>query len=126
MEACIRWWVRHCLKSQARKTSPQPVRGPIPLLPLRNRPAIFSSLDSFQPLGVTASGKSLILLFIDCFSRGSNMYAVTITECIAEGKAVSLLTYTSVHLYVGLLRLSFLAEDGSGFVTNLAHAVYTL
>ena len=33
MKVCTKWWVRRCLKCQARKTSRQTVRWPVPLLP---------------------------------------------------------------------------------------------
>ena len=85
MNICARWWLRHCLKCQARKTSRLTVRWPIISMPLPERPGIAVSVDYFGPVPVTPRGNTYILLFIDRFSRQANMYAVTAAEFTAEG-----------------------------------------
>ena len=87
IEACTKWWVRRCLKYQARKTSRQTVRWPVLPLPLPNSPGVAVSVDYFGPLPTTARGNSCILLFTDRFSRRADMFAVTIAEFTAEGIA---------------------------------------
>ena len=87
MEACTKWWVRRCLKCQARKTSHQTVNWPILPIPLPNSTDISVSVDYFGPLPITARGNSYILLFMDCFSRRADMFAVTTSEFTTEGTA---------------------------------------
>ena len=87
MEVCTKWWVRRCLKCQARKTSRQTVRWPTLTIPLPNGPGISVSVDYFGPLPITARGNSYILLFTDRFSRRADMFAVTAAEYTAEGTA---------------------------------------
>ena len=62
MNICTWWWVRHCLKCQARKTLRLTVSWPIILMPLPEGPGIAISVDSFGPLPVTPRGKFYILL----------------------------------------------------------------
>ena len=73
MEVCTKWWVRRCLKCQARKTSRQTVRWPVLPTPLPNSPGVAVSVDYFGPLPITARGNSYILLFTDRFSRRADM-----------------------------------------------------
>ena len=73
MEACTKWWVRRCLKCQARKTSRQTVRWPVLPIPLPNSPGVAVSVDYFGPLPITARGNSYILLFTDRFSRRADI-----------------------------------------------------
>ena len=87
MEVCTKWWVRRCLKCQARKTSRQTIRWPTLSVPLPNSPGISISVDYFGPLPTTARGNSYILLFTDRFSRRADMFAVTAAEFTAEGTA---------------------------------------
>ena len=75
MEACTKWWVRRCLKCQARKTSRQTVRWPIFPTPLPNSPGVAVSVDYFEPLPITARGNSHIILFADRFSRRADVFA---------------------------------------------------
>ena len=60
MEAFTKWWVRRCLKCQARKTSRQTVRWPVLPIPLPNSPGVAVSVDYFGPLPITARGNSYI------------------------------------------------------------------
>ena len=53
MNICTRWWLRHCLKCQARKTSRLTVRWPVISMPLPEGPGIAVSVDYFGPLPVT-------------------------------------------------------------------------
>ena len=50
MDVSARWWIRRCLKCQARKTSRQTIRWPTLSLPLPNSPGITVSVDYFGPL----------------------------------------------------------------------------
>ena len=87
MEACTNWWVRRCLKCQARKTSCQTIRWPVLPIPLPNSPGVAVSVDYFGSLPMTARGNSYILLFTDRFSGRADMFAVTTAEFTAEGTA---------------------------------------
>ena len=86
MDISTRWWLRRCLKCQARKTP----RQNYPLaysLPLPNDPGILVSVDYFGPLPITLRSKAYILLFTDRFSRRADMYATTEAEFTASGTA---------------------------------------
>ena len=87
MNVCTRWWLRHCLKCQARKTSRLTVRWPIISMPLPEGPGIAVSVDYFGALPVMPRGKTYILLFTDRFRSRADTFAVTTTEFTAEGKA---------------------------------------
>ncbi|CAB1110991.1 unnamed protein product [Ectocarpus sp. CCAP 1310/34] len=87
MSVCTKWWVRHCLRCQARKSSRQTPRWPTMSLPLPSGPGVSVSVDHFGPLPLTPRGNTYILLFTDRFSRHADMYAVTAEEFIAEGTA---------------------------------------
>ncbi|CAB1100851.1 unnamed protein product [Ectocarpus sp. CCAP 1310/34] len=87
MSVCTKWWIRHCLRCQARKTSRQTARLPILSLPLTSGPGVSVSVDYFGPLPTTPRGHTYILLFTDRFSRRADMYAVTAAEFNAEGTA---------------------------------------
>ena len=69
MNVCTLWWLRHCLKCQARKTPRLTVRWPIISMPLPDGPGIAISVDYFGPLPVTPRGNTRILLITDRFSR---------------------------------------------------------
>ena len=87
MDISTRWWLRRCLKCQARKTSRQTIRWPILSIPLSNGPGIVVSVDYFGPLPITPRGNVYILLFNDHFSRRADMYATTEAEFTASGTA---------------------------------------
>ena len=87
MSVNTRWWLRHCLQGQARKSSRQTARWPILSLPLPSGPGIAISVDYFGPLPVTSKGNCDILLFTDLFSPRADMYAVSAAEFTAEGTA---------------------------------------
>ena len=97
MDICTRWWVRHCLKCQARKTSRHTARWPVISLPLPNGPGETVSVDYFGPLPLTPRGNTYILLFTDRFSRRADMYAVTAAEFTAEGTADILTTLLALR-----------------------------
>ena len=88
MNVCTRWWLRHCLKSQARKTPRTTVRWPSISMPLPKGPGVAVSVDYFGPLPVTPRGNTYTLLFTDRFSRRADMFPVTAAEVTAEGTAV--------------------------------------
>ena len=123
MEACTKWWVRHCLKCQARKTSRQTVRWSTLPVPLPNSPGISVNVDYVGPLPNTARGNSYILLFTDRFSRRSDIFAVTAAEFTAEG-TVNIL----VNRYIPLWRCpsTLLSDNGPQFCAQLATTVYQL
>ena len=123
MEACTKWWVRRCLKCQARKTSRQTIRWPTLSIPLSNSPGISVSVDYFGPLPITARGNSYILLFTDRFSRRANMFAVTAAEFTAEGTANIL-----VNRFIPLWGCpsTLLSDNGLRFCAQLAAVVYKL
>ena len=125
MEACTKWWVRRCLKCQARKTSGQTVRWPVLPIPLPNSPGVAVSVDYYTliPLPITARGNSYILLFTDRFSRRVDMFAVTTAEFTAEGTANTL-----VNRFIPLWGCpsTLLSDNGPQFCARLATAVYKL
>ena len=123
MEACTKWWVRRCLKCQARKPSRQSIRWPTLSILLPNRPGISVSVDYFGPLPITARGNSYILLFKDCYSRRADMFAVTAAEFTFEGTA-NILANRFTPLWGCPLPL--LSDNGLQFCAQLATAVYTL
>ena len=123
MEACTKWWVRHCLKSQARKTSRQTVRWPFLPIPLPNSPGVAVSVDYFGPLPITARGNSYILHFTDRFSRRADMFAATTAEFTAQGTA-----NIPVNRFIPLWGCpsTLLSDNGPQFCARLATAVYKL
>ena len=123
IEVCTKWWVRRCLKCQARKTSRQTVRWPVLPIPLPNSPGVAVSVDYFGPLPITARGNSYILLFTDRFSRRADIFAVTTAEFTAEGTANIL-----VNRFIPLWGCpsTLLSDNGPQFCARLATAVYKL
>ena len=63
MGICTRWWLRHFLKCQARKTPRLAVRWPVISTPLPPRPGIAGSVGYFGPLPVTPRDNTIV-----CFS----------------------------------------------------------
>ena len=88
------WWLRNCLKFEARKTSRQTVRWLTTTMPLPEGPGIAVSIDYFGPLPVTPRGVTYILLLTDRFSRRADMSAVTAAEFAAEAR----LTLSSIGI----------------------------
>ena len=123
MEACTKWWVRRCLKRQARKTSRQTVRWPVLPIPLPNSPGVAVSVDYFGPLPITARGNSYTLLFTDRFSRRADMFAVTTAEFTAESTANIL-----VNRFIPLWGCpsTLLSDNRPQLCARLATAVYKL
>ena len=123
MEVCPKWWVRRCLKCQARKTSRQTIRWLTPSAPLPNSPGISFSVDYFGPQPTTARGNAYVLLLTDRFSRQTDMFAVTAAEFTAEGTANIL-----VNRFIPLWGCSstLLSDNGLQFCAQFATAVYKL
>ena len=123
MEVCTKWWVRRCLKCQARETSRQTIRWPTLSIPLPNGPGISVSVDYFGPRPITAEGNSYILLFTDRFSRRADMFPVTAAEFTAEETANIL-----VNRFIPLWGCpsTLLSDNGLQFCAQLATAVYKL
>ena len=121
MNACTRWWLRYCLKCQARKTPRLTVRWPIIFVPVQEGPGIAISVDYFGPLPVTPRGNTCILLITDRFSRRADMFAVTAPEFTAEGTANIL-----VNQYIPLWGCprTILLHNGLQFCSKLSQAVY--
>ena len=87
MNICTRWWLRHCLKCQARKPSQLTVRWSINSISLPEGSGIAVSDDYFGPLPVMPRGSTCILLFTVRFSRRAEMFAVAAAEFTDEGAA---------------------------------------
>ena len=121
MDISVRWWVRHCFKCQARKTSRLTVRWPVISLPLPNGPGQAVSVDYFGPLPVTPRGNSYILLFTDRFSRRADMYAVTAAEFTAEGTAD---IFINKYITLWGCPATLLSDNGLQFCSKLSQAVY--
>ena len=119
MEACTKWWVRRCLKCQARKTSRQTVRWPILPISLPNSPGIAVSANYFGSLPITARGNLYILLFTDRFSRRADMFAVTTAENTAN---------ILVNRFILLWECpsTLMSDNGPKFCARLVTAVYKL
>ena len=94
MNVCTRWWLRHCLKCQAREPPRLTVRWPIIIIsmPLPEGPGVAVSVEYFGPLPVTPRGNTYMLLFTDRFSRRADMFPVTAEEFTTEGIANILAT----------------------------------
>ena len=123
MNVCTRWWLRHCLKCQARNTPRLTVRWPIITMPLPESLGIAVSVDCFCPLPVTPRGNTYILLFTDRFNRRVDMFAVTAAEFTAEGTANIL-----VNEYIPLWERprTILSDSGLQFCSKLLQAVYQM
>ena len=123
MSICIRWWLRHCLKCQARNTSRLTIRWPVISKSLPEGPGTTVSVDYVGPLPVTPRGNTCILLFTDCFSRRVDIYAVTAAEFTAEGTAIILIN-RCIPLR-GCPR-GILWDNGLQVCSKLSQAVYKL
>ena len=123
LEACVHWWIRRCMKCQARKTSRHTVRWPIISLPLPNGPGEVVSVDFFEPLPTTAQGNQHIPLFTDRFSRRASMHATTAAEFTAAGVA-----HVLVDKYIPTWGCpqKLLSDNGLQFCSELSHEVYRL
>ena len=123
MNVCTRWWLRHCLKCQARKTPRLTVRWPIITMPLPEGPGIAVSVAYCGPLPVTPRGNTHILLFTDRFSRRADNFPVTAAEFTAEGTANIM-----VNQYIPLWGCprTILSDNGLQFCPKLSQAVHQL
>ena len=121
MDISARWWIRRCLKCQARKTSRQTIRWPTLSMPLPNSPGITVSVDYFGPLPLTPRGNLYILLFTDRFSRRADMYAVTAANFTAAGTADIL-----IDQYITLwgCPVTLISDNGQQFCSKLSRAIY--
>ena len=123
MSRCTRWWLRHCLKCQARKTPRLTTRWPVISIPLPPGPGIAVNMGYFGPLSVTPRGNTYIFLFTDRFSRHADMFAVTTAEFTAEGTANILINR---YIPFGVCPRSILSGNGLQFCSKLSHIVYEL
>ena len=91
-------------------------------MPLQEGSGVAVSVDYFVPLSVTSRGNTYILLF-DRFRRRAEMYAVTATECTADGTANIL-----INRYFPLWACphSMLSDNGFLVCPKLSHAVCKL
>jgi len=121
MDVSARWWIRRCLKCQARKTSRQTIRWPTLSLPLPNSPGITVSVDYFGPLPLTPRGNAYILLFTDRFSRRADMFAVSAAQFTAAGTAD---VFIDKYITLWGCPVSLLSDNGLHFTSKLARAVY--
>ena len=120
---CTRWWLRHCLKCQVRKTPRLTVRWPIISMPLPEGPGVAISVDYFGPLPVTPRGNTCILRIIDRFSRRADMFGVTAAELTADATA-NILATQCIPLW-GCPR-TILSDNDLQFFSKLSQAVYQL
>ena len=60
MNISTRWWLRHCLQRQPRKSFGRTARWPVLSLPLPSGPGSATSVDYFAPLLVLPKGNSYI------------------------------------------------------------------
>lgn len=120
MSICTRWWLRHGLKRQARKTSRLTARWPILSIPLPSGPGVAISVDYFDPLPTTPRGNACILSFTDRFSWRAGMFTVTDADFIAEGTADIL-----VNKYMPLwgYPTSILSDNGLHFCSKFYVAI---
>ena len=123
INVCTRWWLRHCLKCQARKAPRLTVRRPIISISLPEGPGIAISFDYFGPLPVTPQGNNYILLITDRFSRRTDMFAFTAAKFTAEGTANILV---SQHIPLWGCPRTILSDNGLQFCSKLSQAVYRL
>ena len=121
IDVSARWWIRRCLKCQARKTSRQTIRWPTLSLPLPNSPGITVSVDYFGPLPLTPRGNAYILLFTDRFSRRADMFAVSAAQFTAAGTAD---VFIDKYITLWGCPVSLLSDNGLHFTSKLARAVY--
>ena len=121
MDISARWWLRRCLKCQARKTSRRIIRWPSLALPIPNGSGVLVSVDYFGPLPVTPRGNAYILLFTDHFSRRADMYAITEAEFTATGTADIL-----INRYIPLwgCPVTLLSDNGLQFCSKFSRALY--
>ena len=124
MHVCTRWWLRHCLECQARKTPRLTARWPIISMPIPEGPEVAVSVDYFGPLPVTPRGNTYILLFTDRFSRRVDMFPVTAAEFIPEDTA-NILVNQYIPLW-GWCPRTILSDNGLQFFSKLSQAVYQL
>lgn len=118
MESCTRWWVRRCLKSQARKNSCQTFRWPT-ICP--GRICKCWTTVVFGPLPTSACRTSNFLFCCGSFSPVSQQYGATATYFTAE------CTTDLINRYVLAWRcpLTLFSDDGSQFCARLSAAVYS-
>ena len=115
MDISTRWWLRRCLKCQARKISRQTIRWPTFSLPLPNGPCILVSVDYLGPPPLTPRGNAYILLYTDRFSRRADMYTTAEAQFTAPGTADIL-----VDRYIPLwgCTVTLLYDNGLRFCAN--------
>ena len=68
MRICNLWWLRRCLRCQARKTYRLTVRWPVISIPLPPASSTAVSMDFFGTLSDTLRGNTYILLSPTVFS----------------------------------------------------------
>ena len=121
MNVSTGWWLRHCLKCQARKTPRLTVRWPIISMLLPEGPGVATSVNYFGPLPVAPRGNTYILLITDRFSRRADMFHVTAAMFTADGNVL-------VNKYISLGRCPrpILSGNGLQFCSKLPQAEYQL
>ena len=123
MEQCTKWWVRRCLKCQARKTPRQTVRWPTLSLPLPNGPGEVVSCDYFGPLPLTPRGNLHMLAYSDRFSRHIALYPVSAANFTAAGTAN---IFVNHYIPSWGCPARLLSDNGSQFSSDLSQAIYKL
>ena len=123
MNVCTRWWLRHCLRSQERRTPRLTVRWPIITMPPPEGPGVAECVDYFGPLPATPGGNIYILPLTDRFSRWADMFPCTAAEFTAEGTA-NVLMNQYIPLW-GCPR-TILSDNRLQFCSKLSQAIYQL
>ena len=121
MNVCARWWLRHSLKCQARKTPLVTVRWPINSMLLQEGPGVAISVDYFGPRPVMPRGNTYISLITDRFSRRADVFTVTANAFMAEGTA-NILVNKFISVW-GCPR-TILSDNGLQFCYKLSQAEY--
>ena len=123
MSVCTRWWLRHCMKRQARKTPRLAVRWPIITMLLPEGPGVAVSVDYFDPLPAKPRYNTYTLLFTDRCSHRADMFPINAAEFTAEGTANTL-----VNQYIPLrgCPCTILSDNGLQFCSKRSQAPYQL
>ena len=113
MTESVKWWIRRCYTSQARKSTKKNVRWPLISLTLPSRPGQMVAFDLLGPLPTTAKGNENVFLVVDLFSRHAEAYAIRKEEKTTEGCAARL-----VRHYIPRWGCphTFLSDRGTEFV----------
>ena len=121
MDISTHWWLRRCLKFQARKTSRQTIRWPTLSLPLPNDPGILVNVDYFGVLPI-ALGAELTF-----YSSPTDSAAAPTCTLLLRPNSLHLARLTSSSTATslsGVASLLFFSDNGLQFCSKLSRALY--